>query len=131
MAEESRTVEPNRILVLEDDENLIELYSEALSLSGYQVDGATTIPMARDLLDKQEYAVFLCDVYIGAERAIDLLGDLQSKLNNMFVIMLSGEGRYQETSHEIGADFFLAKPISVIDLVALVERLAPHNTPDV
>jgi two-component system response regulator PilR (NtrC family) len=120
MAEDSRP----RILVMEDDPNLSELYAEALGLEGYHVDSARTIAQARSLLAANKYRVFLCDMQIGRDRSTDLLREILDTADKMQVIMLSGLGQYQAEAMAMGVDFFLAKPIEIPDLVALIDRLA-------
>jgi two-component system alkaline phosphatase synthesis response regulator PhoP len=122
-----------RILVMEDDAGLVALYIEALTLNGFQVDGAITIQKARELLSTNEYDVFLCDVYMGRERSITMLREVMPTLKKTQVVMLSGTGQYNTMAQEIGIDFFMAKPVNIPDLVALIERLSPlpsADTPD-
>lgn len=119
-----KTLTANRVLVVEDDANLVCLYTEALGLHGYTVDSAGTIDRARELLTSNTYAIFLCDVYIGKERSLDLLKDVLPTLDKTHVIMLSGTGQLYETAREMGIDFFLAKPINLPDLITLVQRLS-------
>ncbi len=113
-----------RILVMEDDNDLVELYREALGLSGYEVDGVTTISEARHHLENNHYAVFLCDLFIGRERSIDLLREIVPTLKETQVVMLTGSGQGQLVAQEIGIDFFLAKPIALPELLSLIDRLA-------
>ncbi|MBN1123065.1 MAG: response regulator [Anaerolineae bacterium] len=113
-----------RILVMEDDDDLVELYREALGLSGYEVDGVTTIGEARHHLENNQYAVFLCDLFIGRERSIDLLREVLPTLKETQIVMLTGSGQGQMVAQEIGIDFFLAKPVSLPELLSLVDRLA-------
>jgi DNA-binding response OmpR family regulator len=117
------TVAEKRILVMEDDDDLVELYREALGFSGYEVDGVTTIDEARHHLDQNQYAVFLCDLFIGKERSIDLLREVLPTLKETQVVMLTGSGQGQLVAEEIGIDFFLAKPVSLPELMSLVDRL--------
>jgi DNA-binding response OmpR family regulator len=113
-----------RILVMEDDDDLVELYREALGLSGYEVDGVTTIDEARHHLEDNQYSVFLCDLFIGKERSIDLLREILPTLKETQIVMLTGSGQGQLVAEEVGIDFFLAKPVSLPELLSLVDRLA-------
>ena len=117
------------ILVMEDDPNLSELYAEALGLEGYRVDTARTIANARTLLETNTYKVFLCDMQIGRDRSTDLLKDILDESTHMQVIMLSGLGQYQAEAMAMGVDFFLAKPVEIPELVALIDRLAKQPIP--
>jgi hypothetical protein len=41
--------------------------------------------------------------------------------------MISGYAQYRDTCEEMGADFFLEKPVAVGTLVALVDRLTARR----
>jgi len=119
--------QPPRILVMEDDLALVELYSEVLKMEGFVVDGATTLDQARQLLDAHHYAVFICDMNIGNRRSTDLLREVLPHLKETHVVMLSGTGQYQTMVDEIGVDFFLAKPVDIDALIALMKRLSANG----
>ena len=114
-----------RILIMEDDFGLRRIYTKALKKSHYTVDEAPTIQMAKELLDRNEYDIFICDIHMGRERGTDLLSDYSEKLDeaNTQVVMCSAYGQYRYLTEEMGADYFLEKPISLGTLLTLVSRL--------
>jgi len=121
-----QTAAPIRqILVMEDDAHLRRLYSKALRAKGYEVHTAATLQKARALLDERRFDIMLCDIHMGSERGTDILSEYSDELvtSGTQVIMVSGQARYREMCEELGADFFLEKPISIGVLVALVDRL--------
>ncbi len=115
-----------RILVTEDNADLGRLYSKALRKSGYEVHLALTIPEARDLLQSMRFDVLLCDIHMGEDRGTVLLQDYSEKLatSGTQIIMVSGQAQYRGMCEQMGADFFLEKPVAISTLVALVNRLA-------
>lgn len=114
-----------RILIMEDDLGLRRIYGKALKKSYYQVDEAPTIQMARELLSQNEYDIFICDIHMGRERGTDLLSEFGDRLDaaNTQVVMCSAYGQYRYMTEEMGADYFLEKPISLGTLLTLVSRL--------
>jgi DNA-binding NarL/FixJ family response regulator len=126
----TKTTTPLRqILIMEDDAHLRRLYSKALRARGYQVQTAATIENARSLLEKSRFDVLLCDIHMGQERGTDLLKEYADTLvtSGTQLVMVSGQARYREMCEELGADFFLEKPISIGVLVALVDRLTARQ----
>jgi DNA-binding NtrC family response regulator len=119
-----------RILIMEDDLGLRRIYTKALKKSHYQVDEAPTIQMARELLKNNEYDIFICDIHMGRERGTDLLAEFSEKLDetNTQVVMCSAYGQYRYLTEEMGADYFLEKPISLGTLLTLINRLMDHQT---
>jgi two-component system response regulator PilR (NtrC family) len=116
-------VKDQKVLIIEDDADLVELFSMALALEGYSVDGATTLAAARQLVAARHYPVIFCDMQIGNERSVDFLREVNPGLDGAQVVMISGTGQYQTMAEDLGADFFLVKPIDLDVLIALVGRL--------
>jgi CheY-like chemotaxis protein len=118
-----------QILVMEDDAHLRRLYDKALRAKGYEVHTAATLQDTRNLLAERRFDVMLCDIHMGTERGTDILSEYSTQLvtSGTQVIMVSGEARYREMCEELGADFFLEKPISIGVLVALVDRLTARQ----
>lgn len=121
--------ELHRVLVMEDDKYLRHLYSKALHKAGYKVHSAGTIKEARNLLANFRFDVLLCDIQMGSDRGTDLLDEHIDDIttSGAQVIMVSGHPQYREACAEMGADFFLEKPVSVGTLVTLVNRLTAHD----
>jgi DNA-binding response OmpR family regulator len=118
-----------RVLVIEDDAHLSRLYAKALRSAGYEVYPAETIQEARNLLDDTRFDVLLCDIRVGQDNGTDLLREYSGTLatSGTQVIMVSGQAQYRAMCEEMGADFFLEKPVAIGTLVALVSRLAARS----
>ncbi len=117
------------ILVMEDNAHLRRLFGKALRASGYQVHTAGTLQEARDVLAQVRFDVLLCDIHMGDDRGTDLLrehADTFATIGTQ-VVMVSGEAHYRDMCEEMGADFFLEKPVAVGTLVALVDRLTARQ----
>jgi len=119
-----------RILIMEDEADLRRLYSKALHNAGYEIYPAATIEEARALLKKHRFHVFLCDIHMGNELGTVLLREQAATLaqNGTLVIMVSGEAQYRPLCEEMGADFYLEKPVSISSLVTLVGRLTARQS---
>ncbi len=120
---------PRQILVMEDDAHLRRLYGKALRAKGYEVHTAATMQEARNFLESSRFDIMLCDIHMGTERGTDILSEYADQLvtSGTQVVMVSGQARYREMCEELGADFFLEKPISIGVLVALVDRLTARH----
>lgn len=114
-----------RLLILEDDYGLRHIFAKALRKTGYQVDESSTTQAARDLLDANEYDIFICDIQIGRERGIDLLADYKDKFDQTGtkVVLCSAYGHYRARGEEVGVDYYLEKPISLNTLLSLTNQL--------
>lgn len=124
-ADLKKGAEFRRILIMEDDLGLQRIYNKALGKSNYTLDIASTLSEARELIQTKEYEVFICDIHMGRERGTDLLIEQRELLNKngTQVVMVSAYGQYRTLVEDMGADFFLEKPISLGTLLTLVSRL--------
>jgi len=119
-----------RVLVMEDDASLLRLYCKALQAAGYEVHPAGTIQEARGLLVQVRFDVLLCDIHMGDDRGTDLLREHSAGLftSGTQVVVVSGQPQYRDVCEEMGADFFLEKPVAVGTLVTLVDRLTARQS---
>lgn len=123
---------PRRILIMEDDTDLRRLFGKALRAAGYEVHPAGTIDEAHDLLNCTRFDILLCDIHMGRNRSTDLLTEHAAALatSGAQVIMVSGQAQYRAMCEEMGADFFLEKPVAINTLVGLVNRLSAQADHD-
>ncbi|MDH5507559.1 MAG: response regulator [Anaerolineae bacterium] len=114
-----------KILVLEDDKGLRTIFRRALVHAGYEVFEASNLSEARDWLTKEVFDLFISDINVGRERSTDLLMEYQEMLaeRGTQVVMVSGNGQYQHFTEEMGAEFFMHKPVSLGTLITLINRL--------
>jgi DNA-binding NtrC family response regulator len=114
-----------RVLILEDENDLRRLFGKALRHVGYDVFEAATLQEARDLLAQHQFDAFLCDIHLNGARGTDLLREQSEVLmeNNTQLIMVSGEAQYRGVCEDMGAEFFMQKPVALNALITLVDRL--------
>ena len=120
------------ILVVEDDEDTYELYSEVLAAAGYSVIGANNGVEAvtaaiRDLPD-----LVVMDVALpgrnGLEAARLIKADQRSR--HIPILALSGfvQNCFVQLAHEVGCNSFLSKPCPLAQLLKEVDRLLSSRT---
>ena len=115
------------ILVVEDDENMLQMISQALVSAGYETMSLTSSDEAYILLKKWVPNLILCDVNLGTStmggfsfyekiRTLD-------HLHNVPFVFLTGlnDEVLLRTAKELGADDYLVKPISIENLLATIK----------
>lgn len=126
MSEISASTTPIRILLMEDEDDQRRLYTRVLSQAGFEVDEAATVEDARALLDAGNYRFFICDIRMGNERGTDLIrergADLMAKGTQ--IIVLSAQEQYRAACEEMGVEFFFTKPVSLVEFITVLKRLA-------
>ncbi|MEZ5428017.1 MAG: response regulator [Pyrinomonadaceae bacterium] len=114
----------NRVLIIDDDEELCELVSEYLTVEGFEVeavhDGATGLEKAAE----DGYDLAILDVMLPKMNGFDVLRELR-KTSKLPVLMLTARGEDMEriVGLEIGADDYLPKPFNPRELVARLRAI--------
>src|SRR5258706_4373787 len=114
----------DKILIIDDDEELCELVSEYLSVEGFEIscvnDGETGLERALS----GEYDMAILDVMLPKMNGFDVLRNLREE-SKLPVIMLTARGDDMEriVGLEIGADDYLPKPFNPRELAARLRAI--------
>ena len=114
------------ILILEDEETLRYAFGRALERAGLEVVGASSVADAREARAGREFDALVTDVNLnGADDGIDYVRELRSEGFEGPVVIVTGYGSVEGAvaAMKSGADDYLQKPVSLEELVLLVQRL--------
>src|SRR5438105_11616113 len=123
-----------RILVVDDERDMVAMLVDLLGQAGFAVDGAHSGAAMREAMEREHYDLVLLDLRLRAEDGLTLARQLR-QTSSVPLIMISGSS--DETDRilllELAADDFLVKPFSPRELVARVRavlrRYAEPGTP--
>jgi two-component system, cell cycle response regulator DivK len=117
-----------RILVVEDNQDLLDLIVKYLELCGWRVSAANTPANFWLQLERQRPNLILLDVTIQASEASSLVSELKSDLrfNDIPVIAMTAMAAMREKNLRIaaGCHRVLAKPFHLDELRRLVQCFA-------
>lgn len=118
-----------KLLIIEDDENILSLLRRAFSEDGYVVDSAMDGENGEYLALMNRYDVIILDWMLPLKNGIEVISSLREKNITTPTIMLSAKG---ETEDKIvglkhGADDYLSKPFSFAELEVRVAALYRRN----
>ena len=110
-----------RLLVVEDHENLGASLKECLEKEGYQVDLAANLRAAREALSTRP-ALIVLDWMLPDGQGLDLLKELRSQGASTPVIFLTARADVIDKvlGLEMGADDYMTKPFEPRELLARV-----------
>jgi CheY-like chemotaxis protein len=119
-------------LIIEDDEDLANIFAEALRGVDFEVEHVADGQVAQERLQTgiPPYLILL-DMHIPHISGADLLTNIIRKdprLAKTIVIITTADARMGEAYTE-QADFVLIKPISFVQLRDLTSRLKPKEQP--
>jgi two-component system response regulator VicR len=110
-----------RILVVDDDRELVELLAFALRRAGLDAVAAYDGAAAIRQFEEQQPGLVVVDINLGASNGLDLLRELRRR-SSLPVIMLTALDSEEDKVRgmEAGADDYLTKPFSHRELIARV-----------
>ncbi len=113
-----------KILVIEDDDDIQELMKHHLSKEGYRVSLAATGEEGASKVAKEPYDCVLLDLMLPGMDGLDVckLMKKNPKLQSIPVIMVTAKGEESDivSGLELGADDYILKPFSPKVLIARV-----------
>jgi DNA-binding response OmpR family regulator len=112
-------MESLRVLIVDDEDELVSALEERLNLRGFQAKGVTTGAEALKYLDTTPCDVVLLDVKMPEIGGLEVIRRIKEKHEKLQVILLTGHGSAQDVAKgmELGAYDYLMKPVDIDVLV--------------
>jgi DNA-binding response OmpR family regulator len=113
---------PRRLLVVEDDESLSMVLSDALSGEGHRVEVARDGETALARMFERRYDLVLLDLMLPRVDGFEVLRRAREAGNRAPVLVLTARGREEDRVRglDLGADDYVVKPFSPRELLARV-----------
>ena len=114
----------NRILIIDDDEELCELVAEYLTVEGFETEAVYDGENGLRRALSNEFDLITLDVMLPKKNGFDVLRELR-QTSKIPVLMLTARGDDMEriVGLEIGADDYLPKPFNPRELVARLRAI--------
>ena len=113
------------VLVVEDNPDIARLVKLHLTDAGHQVDWAADGESALKQLESGDYDLVILDLMLPDMDGLDLCRQLRSRTDYIPILMLTSKSSELDRvlGLEMGADDYLTKPFSVMELVARVKAI--------
>lgn len=114
-----------KILVIEDEPDLLQNIVRSLQKEKYTVESASTYLAALDKIILYDYSCILLDITLPDGSGIELLKELKRLRKSDGVIIISAKNSLDDKvlGLELGADDYLAKPFHLAELTARVKAM--------
>ncbi len=115
-----------RILVAEDNKLILETIAQSLSREGYEIIRANDGRECIELLEKTEVDLIITDLYmpfVNGNEVISTLREDWKRNTPVMVLSAAGSEDIVIKAFELGADDFMVKPFSLVELNIRVRKL--------
>jgi len=114
-----------RLLLVEDDLQLVERLHDDLSQQGFVVDKTDNGVDAEHLGDEEAYDLVILDLGLPQRSGLEVLANWRNKGNTVPVIVLTARDSWQERVDGLkaGADDYMGKPFHTEELIARIHNL--------
>lgn len=119
-----------KVLLVDDEHELVSTLSERLALRGIDSDWAISGEEAMRLAEKNTYDVAVLDVKIPKISGLELKRRLQASRPALKFIFMTGHGSeddYRNYSAETGEGCYLVKPVNIENLIQKMNELLKEN----
>ncbi len=122
---------PQRILVVEDEEDMAVLLRRALGRRGFRVDLASNGTEALAALAARPYALLITDIFMPRMNGLRLAEAARQRWPHLPVILITGLGDWQSyvRAMDLQVVEYLTKPVRLENLLAAVERALDPQLP--
>lgn len=113
-----------RILIVDDEENVLVLFKRVLAKEGYQVECASSAYEALNRLENNSFNLVLTDLKMDGMDGIDLVRKSKAVNPALPFIMITAYGTIQAAMRagQEGVENFLVKPIDIEELKLAVKK---------
>lgn len=117
-----------KILSVEDDHFISEMYTQSLIDAGYQVDNCATGATATEMIESGDYDLILLDIFLPEKTGIEIVNELRDKdlLDSTKIVVMTNYMQDDHSRNQLEAlvDGYLIKanvvPSKLVDYVAEV-----------
>ncbi len=112
-----------KVLIVDDNENIRELYKESLTAEGYQTLTAKDANEALELFKNENPHIVTLDIKMPDVNGLEILSTMKSINKKTPVILYSAYGNYKQDYISWAADAFLIKSSDLTELKQKIKEL--------
>lgn len=114
-----------RVLLVEDNAELVQLLKRGLAQGGFAADAVGTVGEAAHVLATMRYAALVLDLGLPDEDGLALLREIRQRGDATPVLVLTARNGVSDRVGGLrqGADDYMAKPFAMEELVARLQAL--------
>lgn len=112
-----------RILICEDEENIISFLKPELIYEGYETDEAVNGEAALSMFAAKRYDLVLLDIMLPIKNGLEVLREIRKTSSVPVIILTARKEVYDKVAFlNAGADDYITKPFDTLELIARIKR---------
>lgn len=122
-----------RVLIVDDEEELVSALVERLELRGIPVTGVTSGREALARIEEEDFALVLIDLKMPGLGGLEVIRAMRHQRPELHFVLLTGHGAQenQDAARRVGAMECLLKPVKLERLLEIIQRVclmprSPH-----
>lgn len=114
-----------KILIVEDDIKLCQLFQRVLIKECYHVKTASNGKEALDAMDRDYFDLIITDIMMPVMDGYELVQAIRGSGNNIPILMITAKDAFDDMRYGFrsGTDDYMTKPVNVNEMVLRVEAL--------
>jgi DNA-binding NtrC family response regulator len=114
----------HQLILVDDDESVQFAYKRYFSKGDFQLACATTLKAAKTVIAAERFDAMVLDLELPDGDSLEWIPELRTSYPGMPIIIVTGTGDISSAvkAMKYGAENFLTKPVSMVDLKVLLER---------
>jgi len=115
-----------KILLVDDEEELASTLAERLHIRGIDAQWVSSAEQALRLIETEIFDLAVLDVKLPKVDGLKLKKEMQERQPSMRFIFVTGHGSsldFESGASEVGADYYLVKPLNIEHLIAKMKEV--------
>ena len=118
-----------KVLIVDDEKHIRQLYSEELEDAGYQVATAEDGSAILEIVEREKPDVIVLDIKMVSSNGLDVLQQVRNRHYNLPVILCSAYGSYKVDMKTIAADAYVIKSSDLTELKNKIAQVLDTQVP--
>jgi DNA-binding response OmpR family regulator len=114
-----------KILIVEDEKDLVQTISQSLTNGGMQCDMAMSLKEALDHINQTQYDIIVLDIGLPDGSGLKIIEEINKRDYKVGIIIVSAKQSADDriAALNLGADDFIVKPFHMPELVARIHSV--------
>ncbi|MEI6831155.1 MAG: response regulator [Candidatus Omnitrophota bacterium] len=114
-----------KILIVDDEEAVRDLFSELLKKEGYKTNTCATGEETLELLKKENFDVVLLDIKLPGVSGLEVLKNIRDSYSNLPVVMITGFGYDEDLiskTKQLGCSGYIGKNMPISQIITTFKQ---------